>query len=633
MRAVRGFAWYLQRLKVMEPREILHRLAEQSHLVGLRVEHCFQLHARRLFDFPAAQFSFCRTESCSLPELPWEFDADSEAALDLLSGRLRVLGRDWAFTTDDDLWQRAPDTGRLWPRIFFGDISHRAENPYGDPRIVWEAARLQQLVGLALLARHSHGDKRNRAIQLLEDQFFSWVAENPPYAGIHYVSAMECGLRIISVCHALDMARAWLTRRDEIWPALISLISSHARLIEKRLSLYSSAGNHTISECAGLIYAGALFPELPGSERWKRIGIDILAREARVQILSDGSSVEQAFRYLLLVADLLGLVTILLQKKQENCPIEIYSAWEQARSFLQSFSSSPGDLPAIGDSDDGYALSPFLRLAWGQVRTQPPRLGFEESGYTLIKDSALRMRIIMDHGPLGKPPNYAHGHADALSLMLWIGNEEVLVDPGTYTYTGDVRWRNYFRDTRAHNTVMVDGVGQARQETPFSWSSPYTSRLVRRELDNGCTWLVARHDGYLESRGVVHWRAVAYLAPGRVIVWDRLAGEGRHRLELNWHCGLPVTGQGELYALQGLTVPVSMRISGADSISLRQGELDPICGWRSKRYGEKSPVHTLQARTHGKLPHEFVTQILIGDQKLDMVNVKDEVARFRRWLE
>mgnify|MGYP001618435364 CR=1 FL=1 len=207
------------------------------------------------------------------------------------------------------------------------------------------------------------------------------------------------------------------------------------------------------------------------------------------------------------------------------------------------------------------------------------------------------------------------------------------MDSGTYTYTGEVTWRSYFRDTRAHNTVMVDGEGQARQETPFSWSSPYTCKLVHREFKNGGARLLARHDGYSRSCGVYHWRGVAYLPPGRVIVWDCLTGEGRHRLELNWHCGQPVTGHGELYALQGLTVPVRMRITGADSISLRQGELDPICGWRSKRYGEKSPVHTLQARTHGKLPHEFVTQIVVGDQKLDMANVKDEVARFRRWLE
>ena len=422
MRAARGFAWYLQRLKVMGPREILHRLAEQSHLVRLRVEHCFQLHARRSFDFPAAQFSFCRTESCSLPELPWEFDADSEAALDLLSGRLRVLGRDWAFTTADDLWQRAPDTGRLWPRFFFGDISHRAENPYGDPRIVWEAARLQQLVGLALLARHSHGDKRNRAIQLLEDQFFSWVAENPPYAGIHYVSAMECGLRIVSVCHAMDLARPWLTRREKIWPALVSMVSAHARLISKHLSLYSSAGNHTMAECAGLIYAGVLFPELPGSDHWKKLGLRVLRREAQAQILPDGGGVEQAFRYSLFVVDLLGLVTLVLRKMGETPPEEISAAWERGRNFLQAFSTSPDDLPGIGDSDDGYALSPFLRLAWEHQTTLPACRSFEETGYTLIQDRSLQLQVIVDHGPLGKPPNYAHGHADALSLSMRIGD-------------------------------------------------------------------------------------------------------------------------------------------------------------------------------------------------------------------
>ena len=33
-------------------------------------------------------------------------------------------------------------------------------------------------------------------------------------------------------------------------------MADHACFIAQRLSLYSSAGNHTVAECAGLVYAG-----------------------------------------------------------------------------------------------------------------------------------------------------------------------------------------------------------------------------------------------------------------------------------------------------------------------------------------------------------------------------------------
>ena len=34
--------------------------------------------------------------------------------------------------------------------IFFGFISYRQKNPFGDARVIWEPSRLQQLITLAL---------------------------------------------------------------------------------------------------------------------------------------------------------------------------------------------------------------------------------------------------------------------------------------------------------------------------------------------------------------------------------------------------------------------------------------------------------------------------------------------------
>ena len=63
--------------------------------------------------------------------------------------------------------------------------------------------------------------------------------------------------------------------------------------------------------------------------------------------------------------------------------------------------------------------------------------------------------------PARSPPAVrGHSHADTLSLVLRQGQEQILIDPGTYTYVADPLWRDRFRGTAAHNTVRIDGLDQ-----------------------------------------------------------------------------------------------------------------------------------------------------------------------------
>ena len=71
------------------------------------------------------------------------------------------------------------------------------------------------------------------------------------------------------------------------------------------------------------------------------------------------------------------------------------------------------------------------------------------------------------------------------------------------------------------------------------WSQVGRAWIEHREGDvDGDLFVIAKHGGY-RPLGVVHWRAVAQLADGTVIVIDHLAGDGTHELELNWQCVAP----------------------------------------------------------------------------------------------
>lgn len=619
--------WYLKRLALMEPREILHRIAEQGRVAAMRYAYRRSGPAAPVLEFE--NFSFCTSIAFRLPSLRWGDPADPA----VLSGQALAKGYAWRWSGDPDDWRRAPDTGRLWPAGFFADIAYRAGNPHGDARMVWEPSRLQQLVALARLASEAGSEQADAAVAMIGRQLESWVGANPPWTGIHYVSAMECGLRLIAVCHALDPVRDRLGGRPSVWTGLLSIVASHAPFILRRLSLHSSAGNHTIAEAAALVYAGVLFPEFDEASRWKARGLGLLRREAARQVLPDGGGIERAFAYHRFVVDLLGLVEALLSHHGESVPADIADAVIRGRRFLAGIQTGMGGLAAVGDSDDGHALGAgLIWLVPGQDGESEPVKSFPDTGYTVMHAPNAPLSVLMDHGPLGMAPGFGHAHADALSIIACCDDMPLVVDPGTFTYTGDPEWRRYFRSTRAHNTIEVDGRDQARQESAFQWSRPYRCALVRSEADSGgCVRLLARNDGY-ESLGVVHWRGVAFRPDGFLIVCDWLAGTGVQSLALHWHCAIAPAAKDKGFRMETDGAPLYLAIDGGNT-TMHRGEADPALGWISPAYGVRTPITTLRTEYCGELPHTFITLMGFSKEVFDPDATGDEIRVLREWTE
>ena len=119
---------------------------------------------------------------------------------------------------------------------------------------------------------------------------------------------------------------------------------------------------------------------------------------------------------------------------------------------------------------------------------------FRDGGMSLIRQDA--GRLLFRHADLGLPDMYGHGHADALSILFFWKNIQVLADNGSGQYNGDQSVRNYFRSTIAHNTVELGGRDQAKMLGPFLWSDSYETVLD----DFGVSprlFATAHHDGYM----------------------------------------------------------------------------------------------------------------------------------------
>lgn len=509
----------------------------------------------------------------------------------LLAGRIPVF-RHWVKARDNpEFWRTDPLTGAEWPDISWHKIDYRPGNATGDVRILWELNRLQHLHDLAMVAEKNAAE-RDRAVALIEAQIGSWAASNRPGKGPNHVSAMEEALRLIALFHAFDLVRSWVSLRTR--DTVASTIAYHVWHVERRLSLHSSAGNHTVAEAVALVYAGVLLHDYSRASRWKSRGLQLLRTEAARQIDTDGGGIEQATWYLLFVTDLLGLAVALLEHTGQPSEPLIEAAVDRGRRFLGALAAGPGDLPRIGDADDGYALSPLLRISWSKSPLAKVQRSFRVSGLSVVRHGP-RDRLVFLHNPLGMAPGFAHGHADCLSLAFQFDGASVLIDPGTYQYGGSQEYRRYFRSAVAHNTMVVEGEDQAQQVSAFMWRRPFRSALLVSRFESDCSTLLARHEGF-GHLGITHWRGLIYRRNGFLTVWDFLEGVGEREAAVHWHLGVQasVSPQGQRIQLTDANgLRLSMDIRGGVP-SLVRGAVDPPLGWRSAAYAELEPCDTIR---------------------------------------
>jgi hypothetical protein len=486
-------------------------------------------------------------------------------------------------------WARDYKNGVSAPRIFYADVDYRDESQVGDSKYTWELNRHQFLVPWALEYQRTGEPVHAEAVTSV---ILHWIAENPRYLGMNWLSSLELGLRILAWGMALELcAAAEPVRRAR--PDIVASVAAQAAFIRHTLSLYSSANNHLMGELVGLLAAGAFFPEAPDGREYARFAHARLCREAQRQNHADGVNREQAIYYHHYTLEYILTAMALFGRLGWDTPAEMRALARRMLDFVDAMTDDHGRPFEIGDSDDGTVtglnlgtgIGVYESLLWsgwlvygderlgahaariaasrarenevptpdrrsvywhGEARVPVPatpravaRRVFPEGGYFFSEDAGYT--FMFKAGPFGYPSIAAHSHCDQLSIGLRHGDATVLTDAGTYVYHTEDRWRRHFRGTSAHNTVSVDGRDQAEYAGPFLWATHADARL--EVLADGPGFEVrGSHDGYLRLPDPVqHERTVSYRPERGYQVQDRLRGTGLHTYELYWNFGTGVT--------------------------------------------------------------------------------------------
>jgi hypothetical protein len=195
----------------------------------------------------------------------------------------------------------------------------------------------------------------------------------------------------------------------------------------------------------------------------------------------------------------------------------------------------------------------------------------------------------------------------------------VLVDAGTYGYTAEPEWRDFFRGTAAHSTVLVDGVGQAIPAGPFKWQTRPRARLTRWVSSESLDLADACHDAYHRlPDAVTHRRQVLFVKRRYWVLIDDLAGATDHMVDLHFQFApLEVQVDAGLWTRAHVHDGAGLLLRAFAPAPLKaevhEGELEPPRGWVSLHYGVRRPAPLVRYATVAQLPLRVVTLLLPTD--------------------
>src|ERR1051326_4114428 len=522
-------------------------------------------------------------------------------------------------------WHRDPLTRKSWPRRFWSDYDLVHESGAGDPKVIHELNRHQHIVALAK-AYFLTGVERYS--QEAVSQMDRWIDQNPPSVGINWQSSLEIAIRSISWMWTIFLLLPSRSLTDGAASRIGRSLFAQIDHVDRFPSLFSSPNTHLIGEATALFLAGSVFSGAGQSGRWQRRGADWLIREIELQVTPDGVHGELSSYYHCYTFDFLLQALTLSKLNGFEFPDSMSKQRDQMMEFLRHFTRNDGTLPLVGDDDGGRALaivsnnyrSPRFseEMFWlqhvaaiaGHVTLMPALpcetdVFYPAAGYAIQRSGwgPHGGQVIFDCGGLGMF-NGGHGHADALALVLDAGGTEILAARGTFVYNGSPEWRNFFRSTGAHNTVVVDNSDQSTPDGTFKWRRKTQCHVVQHVSDEAFNYVEAEHDGYCDAPfNITHCRSVLHIRPDLWVVVANLMGTSEHMFDFYFH--FPSNAKLSIRQDSDSVLQVNAR---ADSARLQllmcasapvtseniEGQVDPIQGWVSSTYGEKSRAPVLR---------------------------------------
>jgi hypothetical protein len=535
-----NLSWYYNRLKAMPLEEVNHRVKRQINKIGYQIKYKKPSNIHNNKNRLSYRDIINRVELLiSTPE-----DLPS-----IVTTKYKV------FNEEVDLYKKIS-----WHKSNYGswnkeessfNFTFANQDHIGDVRFTWEINRHQFF---PMMAQQYISTKDKKVIEQLKFHFYDWISENPFLKGVNWSSPMEIAIRSYQWLLTLSILKD--VEDEEIFlNDLLNSIVNSIQYVMKNLSLYSSANNHLIVEVAISSIVGYIVDPIY-KQNWFISGYDMLNKQLNIQVHEDGVNKEQAIHYHTFVLEMI-LHYNSFMKKINRDSIHDEIVYKMAK-FLGNLMVD-GHISEFGDSDDAkiihleevdyykYVLilaSEYFNKKFMNYNTTSLQVKslysrnidiekrliqyndlnvYNNGGYVVTKSKDFS--FIFDSGPLGFGSIAAHGHADALNLVLYYKNNQIFVDSGTYIYNIKKYWRDYFRKTENHNTLTYNGQDQSQIEGPFLWSRKANSELIDAGKSDSIIYMKGSHDGF---KPYIHERSITYLIDMDIIIITDTFSDSAH---------------------------------------------------------------------------------------------------------
>tara|TARA_R110001599_G_scaffold310954_1_gene518203 strand:- start:11313 stop:13406 length:2094 start_codon:yes stop_codon:yes gene_type:complete len=516
------------------------------------------------------------------------------------------------------------------------------EDPYDD--VSWNFS-LHKMDYIVTLTRAYEETENIAYLQKAQALVLDWISDNTFYLLLppskFTWNDHTTALRLMNWLYFIEVWKKTSLPTEKNAQTIFRSISGHAKLLASD-HFYSYKHNHGIDQDRALIAFSAMHPYNVNSPSYQKLALERSKIQFALAVSENGIHMEHTPAY-----HFYGMTQI---EKFSN----FLALWDIAPTYVKQLQNKftrmidyipyivkpDGHIVQIGDTAKSSITRKYKQLInlekLPQVIKELITTGatnnaideskvFQEEGYAIIRDSLNRELSFKDSFYLfftaGAHEGRTHRQADDLSFVMSNRGNEILIDPGVYSYKEN-SGRDYILSSSAHNTVIIDN------KTYDGWDTTLDNFIA----NDTYTYLTATHHNY---EGFTFERHLIYLANNMVIIIDNITNksvntkETSHEFQQIFHFApmlkidnVSLDKNAYSSILDANNTPILKVVQLGKiptSIDIVKGQKKPMQGWHSIEHAKLIPAPTLISTIQGSNAL-FVTALVFNPLHLSKAN-------------